>query len=149
MQNYGPYPYIEASSDLYLMDVTTRQYRKLPINSGYNESWHSWSTNGRWILFSSRRGGGIFTRLYISHIDSAGNAGKAFILPQRNPVFYDSFLKCYNVAEFATAPVRFSERELLKAIKTCRAVAVPIPPNTAGRSVDTSPDSRRSGGNRE
>ncbi len=148
MQDYGPYPYIQVSSDLYLMDVATRRYRRLPINSEYNESWHSWSTNGRWILFSSRRGGGIFTRLYISHIDSAGNAGKPFILPQRDPAFYDSFIKCYNVAEFANAPVRFSERQLLTAIRSRRTIPVPLPPGTEVGSATASPNGWSSG-NRE
>jgi hypothetical protein len=137
MQNYGAYPHAQASSDLYLMDVTTRQYRKLPINSEYNESWHSWSKNGRWILFSSKREGGIFTRLYLSHVDSAGNARKPFVLPQRDGDFYDSFIKCYNVPELAVAPVRFTERQLLKAIRTRNKIAVPVPPNAAPHSADS------------
>jgi len=135
MQNYGPYPYIDASSDLYLMDLRTSQYRKLNINSEYNESYHSWSQNGRWIIFSSRRDGGIFTRLYISHIDSMGNASKAFILPQRDGEFYDSFLKCYNVAEFAVAPVSFSQRKLQKAIQSHKTIKVDFPPELLKRSA--------------
>jgi hypothetical protein len=149
MQNYGPYPYTEASSDLYLMDIATRQYRKLPINSEYNESWHSWSTNSRWIIFTSRRDGGIFTRLHISYIDSAGNAHKPFLLPQRDPAFYDSFLKCYNVPELAISPVRFSERELFKAIQSRHTIPVPIPPNNAMDSADTSQNRWQSINSRE
>ncbi|MGA2508307.1 MAG: hypothetical protein ABSF80_12620 [Chitinispirillaceae bacterium] len=139
MQTFGAYPHTQVSSDLYLMDVSTRQYRKLPINSEYNESWHSWSKNGRWILFSSKRGGGIFTRLYFSYVDSAGNARKPFILPQRDGAFYDSFIKCYNVPEFAVAPVRFSERQLLKAIRTKNRIAVPIPQNIATPPTSSPP----------
>jgi hypothetical protein len=134
MQNHGVYAYIEASSDLYLMDLATRQYHKLSISSEYNESWHSWSSNSRWILFSSRRYGGIFSRLYISYIDSTGNVSKPFLLPQRDPVFYNSFIKCFNVAELATAPVRFSERDLLKAIRTKHPISVPLPDETKNGS---------------
>jgi hypothetical protein len=137
MQEYGAYPHSQVTSDLYLMDIATRQYHKLPINSEYNESWHSWSKNGRWILFSSKRGGGIFTRLYFSYIDSAGNAHKPFLLPQSNPAFYDSFIKCYNVPEFAVSPVRFSERQLLKAIRNHNTVTVPIPMNTVGNAAES------------
>jgi hypothetical protein len=136
MQTFGAYPHTQVSSDLYLMDVATRQYRKLPINSDYNECWHSWSKNSRWILFSSKRDGGIFTRLYLSYIDSAGNARKPFLLPQRNPAFYDSFIQCYNVPEFAIAPVRFSERRLLRAIRTRHTISAPIPLKTTVRSAD-------------
>jgi hypothetical protein len=139
MQNYGAYPHTQVSSDLYLMDVATRQYRKLPINSEYNESWHTWSKNSRWILFSSKRGGGNFTHLYFSYIDSMGNAHKPFILPQRDPAFYDSFTDCYNVQEFAVAPVDFSERQLLKAVRTQHTITVPIAPNSSKVSADLSP----------
>jgi hypothetical protein len=139
MQNYGAYPHAQASSDLYLLDIATRQYHKLPINSEYNESWHSWSKNGRWILFSSKRDGGIFTRLYFSYVDLAGNAHTPFLLPQRDGAFYDSFIKCYNVQEFAVAPVRFSERRLLKAIRTKNTLTVPISTNAGPHSEDSSP----------
>jgi hypothetical protein len=149
MQDFGPYPYTRPSSDLYLMDVATRGIRKLPVNSEYHESWHCWSGSGRWILFSSKRGGGMFTRLYISHIDSAGNAGKPFILPQADPAFYDSFLKCYNVPELARGPVRFSERQLLRAIRARRVISVPVSPETAPATADTSPTGWSTTGGRE
>ncbi len=126
MQQYGAYPHTQVSSDLYCMDMKTREYRKLPVNSAYNESWHSWSQNSRWLLFSSKRGGGIFTRLYFTYIDAAGKAHKPFILPQHDPAFYDSFIKCYNVGELAVAPVRFSERQLLAAITTKKQISVPV-----------------------
>jgi hypothetical protein len=149
MQNYGAYPHSQASSDLYLMDIATRRYRKLPINSEYNESWHSWSKNGRWVLFSSKRGGGIFTRLYFSYIDSTGTARKPFLLPQRDPAFYDSFIKCYNVPEFAVAPVRFSERQLLKAIRARNKIVVPVPENATPQSSNAPPAWEAPPGNRQ
>jgi hypothetical protein len=149
MQNYGAYPHTQVSSDLYIIDIATHQYHKLPINSEYNESWHSWSKNGRWILFSSKRGSGIFTRPYISYFDSAGNTYKPFLLPQSDPAFYESFTKCYNVPEFTVSPVRFSERQLLKAIQTRHTITVPVPPNTSGSSVDTLSKGWSYGGNRE
>ncbi len=135
MQTNGAYPHSQVSSDLYLMNLQTRQYKKLPINSQYNESWHSWSHNGRWILFSSKRGSGIFTHLYISYIDSTGNAHKPFILPQNDPTFYDSFTKCYNVAEFAAGPVKFSERQLLRAIKTKQKSDVSVSGGSSSQST--------------
>jgi hypothetical protein len=149
MQDFGPYPYTRPSSDLYLMDLATRGVRKLPVNSEYHESWHCWSTNGRWILFSSKRGSGVFTRLYISRIDSLGNASKPFILPQADPAFDDSFIKCYNVPELAKGPVRFSERELLKAIRARRAVSVPVSPKSAPPSFGTVPGGWSPAGGRE
>jgi hypothetical protein len=133
MQDYGAYPHTQVSSDLYLMELSTRQFQKLPVNSDYNESWHSWSKNSKWVLFSSKRSSGIFTRLYLCHIDSAGNASKPFLLPQRDPLFYDSFTKCYNVPEFAISSVRFTERQLLSAIQTKNSINVPVSQNISIR----------------
>ncbi|MBN1506017.1 MAG: PD40 domain-containing protein, partial [Sedimentisphaerales bacterium] len=85
MCRYGCFPIYQPSSDLYLMDLATRQHRKLTINSDFSESWHSWSSNSRWIAFSSKRQGGLFTRTYFSYVDSAGTAYKPFVLPQQDP----------------------------------------------------------------
>ena len=85
MCRYGCFPVYQPSSDLYLMDLATRQYRKLAINSEFSESWHSWSSNSRWIAFSSKRQGGLFTRTYLSYVDQAGTAHKPFVLPQQDP----------------------------------------------------------------
>lgn len=142
MQDYGAYPHTNASSDLYIIDMQTMQYRKLPVNSDYNESWHSWSKNSRWILFSSKRGGGIFTRLYLSHIDSSGNASKPFVLPQEDPDFYNSFTKCYNVAEFADAPLRFTERQMNDIIFKRKPIKVDIPKVNAIAKTLTKQDER-------
>ena len=87
MGQYGCFPIYQPSSDLYLMDLHTGTYRKAPVNSDYAESWHSWSSNSRWVVFSSKRQGGKFTRPFISYVDADGHAQKPFVLPQRNPSF--------------------------------------------------------------
>ncbi len=127
MHERGAYPHTQKSSDLYMMDLGNRKTRQLDINSEYSESWHGWSSNGRWILFSSKRGGGIFTRLYFSYVDSSGYAHKQFILPQEDPSFYDSFVKCCNVPEFAVSAVKLNQRDMLRAIRSRFKIKVPVP----------------------
>lgn len=144
MQDYGAYPHANVTSDLYIMDLKKMQYRKMPVNSEYSESWHTWSKNSRWVLFSSKRGGGILTRLYICHIDSLGNASKPFILPQENPDFYSSFVKCYNVPEFADEPVKYSERQMANAIFKTSSVKIEIPEVNAVSGASKKPDANHS-----
>ncbi|MBN2189107.1 MAG: PD40 domain-containing protein [Chitinispirillaceae bacterium] len=127
MHEYGGYPNTQASSDLYLLECATNAVRRPGISSAFSESWHGWSANGRWILFSSKRDNGKFTRLYFSFVDSGGNAHKPFILPQKDPAFYGSCIKYYNFPEFAAAPVPFSEREILGAVKSREKTGVPVP----------------------
>ena len=55
------------------------------INSPDVESYHSWSSNGRWVIFSSRRVDGNFTRPFIAYFRTDGTFTKPFELPQRNP----------------------------------------------------------------
>jgi hypothetical protein len=112
MCDYSVFPTYQKSSDLYILDLSTKSCRRLACNSSEAESWHSWSSSGRWIAFSSKRDDGEFTRTYISYIDSQGNARKPFLIPQKNPAFYKSFLRAMNVPEFITGPVRISERKL-------------------------------------
>ena len=125
---YGCFPVYQASSDLYMMDLSTREYRKLVINSRYSESWHSWSSNSRWIAFSSKRRDGRFTRTYLSYVDINGIAHKPFVLPQRDPVYYDSLLETYSVPELIRSPVKVKKYRLARAARSedCIAVDVPI-----------------------
>jgi hypothetical protein len=124
MCEYGCFPVFQPSSDLYLMELGTGRYRRLSINSKYSESWHSWSSNSRWISFSSKRLGGFFTRLYISYVDETGKVHKPFILPQKDPLFYDSFAKTFSVPEFITGPVRISDRVLARAVRSTDMIKV-------------------------
>ena len=127
MHEYGGYPNTQKSSDLYILECATNTVRRLGINSEYSESWHGWSTNGRWVLFSSKRDNGKFARIYFSFVDTGGNAHKPFVMPQKDPVFYGSCIKYFNFPEFAIAPVSFSERKILAAVRSTEKTDVPVP----------------------
>ncbi|NIA21367.1 MAG: cytochrome C biosynthesis protein [Anaerolineaceae bacterium] len=118
MSEYGCFPVFQKSSDLYMMDLESGRYRRLPINSEETESWHSWSSNSRWIVFSSKRGNGLLARVYISHVAPGGEVGKQLVLPQKDPRFYDSFIKTYNVPELVTGPVPIRGKALARLIRT-------------------------------
>ena len=127
MAEYGCFPVYQPSSDLYMMDMQTGKYEKLNINSNFSESWHSWSSNSRWIAFSSKRKGGVLTRLFLSYIDESGRAYKAFIFPQKDPAYYDSLVKVYSVPELITGPVQVSRRDLRRATLSSEKVQIDLP----------------------
>ena len=115
--DYGNFHIWHKNSDLYLMDLKTFTYRALTeLNSSDADSYHSWSSNGRWIIFSSRRDDGSYTRLYIAYFKD-GEACKPFIVPQNDPDFYGAFFKSYNIPEFMIKPVNVSPSRLASAIK--------------------------------
>lgn len=87
-------------------------YPLTAANSPDVDSYHTWSSNGRWIVFSSRRDDGTFTRPYIAYFDKSGQAHRAFILPQRDPEQNILLLKSYNVPELTRTPVQVSREAL-------------------------------------
>lgn len=114
MTKFGNFTVWHTDSDLFLMNLGTKEISKPAINSDFAESYHSWSSNGRWIVFSSRRYDNSFTRPYFAYFDSGGIAHKPFILPQKNPEFYKTFIKTYNVPEFVTSPIVLNPRILYR-----------------------------------
>ena len=89
---------------------------KLEINSDHSDSYHAWSSNGRWIVFTSKRTDGIFGKLFFSYFDNNGVAHKPIVLPQQDPRFYESFTKSFQRAEFTTGPFKVSPADLNEII---------------------------------
>ncbi len=118
LSDYGNFSIWHKESDLYLMNLETMEITKPDINSDQSDSYHQWSSTGRWIVFSSRRLNGLFTRLYLSHFNKEGKAEKPFILPQKDPDFYEGFMRSYNVPELVTSKVELNPRKIAKIIRT-------------------------------
>lgn len=102
---YGSYMQTTKSADLFIMDLATKESRALnEVNTDDAESFHDWSSNGRWIMVESRRLDGNYARVFFAYFDKNGIAHKPFQLPRKNP-WYDYYsMKCYNCSEFSTTP---------------------------------------------
>jgi len=122
---YGVFHIWHHESDLYLMDLTDGSVRPMDeINSSDTESYHSWSSNGRWVVFSSRRDDGGFTRPYIAHIDADGHGSKPFELPQGDPSYHREFMKSYNIPELMKGPVQITPQQFADVLKSGDGQAV-------------------------
>ncbi len=118
MGAHGVFHFWHTDADLYLLDLQSGEVRAMDeINSPNVESYHSWSSNGRWVIFSSRRYDGNYTRPFIAHIDEQGRATKPFELPQRDPEYHREFMRSYNIPEFMTGPVSVRPQELARAVR--------------------------------
>lgn len=115
LHNYGCFPIWHNDADLYAVNLIDFSVSKMMLNSDFADSYHSWSSNGRWLVFSSKRGDGLTARPYISYIDESGRARKPFVLPQKDPAFYNRFIKTFNIPEFADAEITFAPGEIRKA----------------------------------
>ena len=120
LSDYGQFSIWHHEADLWLLDLQTAECRLLvEVNSTDTESYHQWSPNSRWFVFSSRRDDGLHTRPYFAHMDADGHIGRPFMLPQRHPArFYASRMHSFNVPEFTMRPTHFPTRRAAQLIRS-------------------------------
>lgn len=125
LSDHGNFPIYQWTSDLYVIDRQGGGPKPLSaVNSKWSDSWHSWSSNGRWIAFASKREGGVLARIYFSYFDNNGHAHKPFVMPQDDPAFYESCTRTYSIPELIVEPVPVSPSQLGRSV----AAKTPVPP---------------------
>ena len=122
MAPYGVFHIWHRESDLWVMNLEDGSiWKPEGLNSPEVESYHSWSSNGKWIIFSTRREDGAFTRLYLSHRDENDRFSKPFALPQRDPSFNRTFMYSFNIPEFMKEPVHITPKQFASFISNTNA----------------------------
>ena len=115
---WGCFHIWHRDADLWMIDLQNGEVKPMDaLNSDNTESYHSWSSNGRWVVFSSRRNDGVFTRPFIAHVDAQGRASKPFELPSENPDYHQQLIKSYNVPELMRGPVTFTPQQMADILK--------------------------------
>jgi tetratricopeptide (TPR) repeat protein len=92
------YMLLMPDSELYIVPAAGGEARRLRANTPLMNSWHSFSSNGRWLVFSSKANT-PYTQLFLTHIDEEGNSTP--------PVVLDRFTGTYgaaNIPEFVPLP---------------------------------------------
>ena len=114
----GNFPVSQNDADLWLMDLKTGESRELKeLNTPQSESYHNWSENSRWLVFSSKREDGMYTKLYLATIDEQGRVSKPFLLPQRHPrKFYRDMMDAYNCPDFTKSKVELDAHEAYRQV---------------------------------
>ena len=116
---YGSFHIWHDSGDIYITDLETMETKPLDaVNTDRAESFKAWSSNSRWIVFTSRREDGSYTRLYFTYFDAQGKAHKPFLMPQEDPDQNHRLFKSYNVPEFTRDKVRWSPKDLERVFRT-------------------------------
>jgi len=112
---FGNFHIWHKGADLKVMDLNNGEMLNTGvINSPDVESYHSWSSDSRWVVFSSRRLDGLYTRLFITHLNEDGTFTKPFLLPQQDSRYYDRLYKSYNIPEFVDGMVDVTEKEIVE-----------------------------------
>lgn len=112
----GTFPIWRPEADLFVKILATGEERALAEANGENsDSYHTFDSSGRWMVFSSRREDGLYTRLYFAQFDENGRTTKPFVLPQRDPLRNRRHFKSYNVPELITERIKIDEKTLIDA----------------------------------
>lgn len=115
---YGNFSIWHKDADLHMIDLDTRKEVDIQaINSPETESYHSWSSNSHWVVFSSRRMDGLYTRPYIAYVSDKGEVSRPFAVPQKEADYYTLLMQSYNIPEFITGRVEMPKEKLVDAIK--------------------------------
>jgi Flp pilus assembly protein TadD len=72
---------LQPDSKLYIMPAVGGEPRPLRCNTARMNSWHSWSSNSRWLIFSSKANS-PYTQLFVTHIDENGMDAPAVLLEE-------------------------------------------------------------------
>lgn len=116
----GTFPIHHKEADLKLVDIKNGGFAVLDdigdINSADVDSYHSWSSSGKWVMLSSKRIDGRYTRLFLCHWDGH-RFSKPMLLPQRDPEHNVQRMYSYNIPEFIKAPVLFDADEVAELFK--------------------------------
>lgn len=70
---------MRPDSKLYIVPFEGGAARPLQSNLAVMNSWHTFSPNGHWLAFSSKTPS-LYTHLYLTHIDSQGNASPPVVV---------------------------------------------------------------------
>lgn len=126
LSDYGNFSIWHREADLWLLDLKSGESRNITeVNSPETESYHNWSSNSHWFVFSSRRDDGLYTRLYLASIDDNGNVSKPFMLPQQYPAeYYTELLYSYNVPDFISKPIRMDKQEVEKGLMSKERIKI-------------------------
>jgi tetratricopeptide (TPR) repeat protein len=92
------YMLLQPDSELWIVPAKGGKARRLTYNTARMNSWHSWSSNSRWLVFSSKVNG-PYTQLFLTHIDEHGNDSPPVLLER-----FTSPDRAANIPEFVKLP---------------------------------------------
>jgi Tfp pilus assembly protein PilF/dipeptidyl aminopeptidase/acylaminoacyl peptidase len=92
------YMLLMPDSELYIIPAAGGEARRLRANTPRMNSWHSWSSNGRWLVFSSKANT-AYTQLFLTHIDEDGQSTPPVVLER-----FTGADRAANIPEFVALP---------------------------------------------
>lgn len=112
------YMLLMPDSELFIIPAEGGEARRLSANTPNMNSWHSFSSNGKWLVFSSKVNT-PYTQLFLTHIDDEGRSTPPVVLDR-----FTSPDRAANIPEFvpiAARSIASIEEKFLDAYSFLRA----------------------------
>ena len=88
---------LQADSELYIIPAEGGEARRMRCNTDRMNSWHSWSPNSKWLVFSSKTNS-PYTQLFLTHVDEEGRSTPPVVLSH-----FTAPDRAANIPEFVNA----------------------------------------------
>ncbi len=102
---------LRPDSRLWIVPLEGGEARELESNLEVMNSWHSFSPNGRWLVFSSKTFT-PYTQMFLTHLDEGGHATPAVLVPNATAAN-----RAVNLPEFLNAPYDALKKIDVPAVK--------------------------------
>jgi len=89
---------MRPDSQLWIVPAQGGEARRMRCNTSRMNSWHSFSPNARWLVFSSKSRS-PYTQMYLTHIDEQGNDSPAILIDNATAAN-----RAVNIPEFVNIP---------------------------------------------
>jgi len=89
---------MRPDSQLFIVPAGGGEARRMRCNTPLMNSWHSFSPNGRWLVFSSKSRG-PYTKMFLTHLDVDGNDSPAILIDNATAAN-----RAVNIPEFVNIP---------------------------------------------
>lgn len=89
---------LRPDSELWIVPARGGTARRMRCNTPRMNSWHSFSPNGRWMVFSSKANT-PYTQMFLTHVDEQGNDSPAIWIPDSTAAN-----RAVNLPEFVHVP---------------------------------------------
>jgi tetratricopeptide (TPR) repeat protein len=89
---------MRPDSELWIVPAEGGEARRMRANMSPMNSWHSFSPNGRWMVFSSKANT-PYTQMFLTHIDEQGNDSPAVLIENATAAN-----RAVNLPEFINRP---------------------------------------------
>jgi tetratricopeptide (TPR) repeat protein len=118
---------MRPDSQLYIVPVQGGEARRMRCNTSLMNSWHSFSPNSRWLVFSSKSRS-PYTQMYLTHLDENGQDSPAILIDNSTAAN-----RAVNIPEFVNIPPDGMMKIDVPAVESYRLFDIAVDLTSAGK----------------